>query len=52
MLATSISLWQTDQPGVPQPVGWENMQQVLLDMGLITAPLDLQSAYTSQFINK
>ncbi len=52
VLATSISLWQTDQPGVPQPVGWENMQKVLLDMGLITAPQDLQSAYTSQFINK
>jgi NitT/TauT family transport system substrate-binding protein len=52
VLATSISLWQTDQPGVPQPVGWENMQQVLLKMGLITVPQDLQSAYTSQFINK
>jgi NitT/TauT family transport system substrate-binding protein len=52
VLATSISLWQTDQPGVPQPDGWENMQQVLLKMGLITAPQDLQAAYTSQFINK
>jgi NitT/TauT family transport system substrate-binding protein len=52
VLATSISLWQTDQPGVPQLVGWENMQQVLLNMGLITAPQDLQSAYTSQFIDK
>jgi NitT/TauT family transport system substrate-binding protein len=52
VLATSISLWQTDQPGVPQPDGWENMQQVLLKMGLITVPQDLQAAYTSQFINK
>jgi NitT/TauT family transport system substrate-binding protein len=52
VLATSISLWQADQPGIPQSVGWENMQQVLLKMGLITVPLDLQSAYTSQFINK
>ena len=50
VLATSISLWQTDQPGVPLAAGWENMQKVLLDMGLITTPLDLQSAYTSQFI--
>ncbi len=52
ILATSISLWQTDQRGVPLAAGWENMQKVLLDMGLITAPLDLQSAYTSQFIDK
>jgi NitT/TauT family transport system substrate-binding protein len=52
VLATSIGLWQTDQPGIPQPLGWENMQKVLLDMGLITSPLDLKSAYTSQFINK
>ncbi len=52
VLVTSISLWQADQPGVPLPVGWKNMQQVLLDMGLLTASQDLQSAYTSQFINK
>ena len=52
ILATSISLWQTDQRGVPLAAGWENMQKVLLDMGLITAPLDLQSAYTSQFIDE
>jgi NitT/TauT family transport system substrate-binding protein len=52
VLATSISMWQTDQPGVPQPLGWDNMQQVLLDMGLISTPQDLQAAYTSLFINK
>jgi len=52
ILATSISLWQADQRGFPLAAGWENMQKVLLDMGLITAPLDLQSAYTSQFIDE
>ena len=29
---------------------WENMQQVLLDMELLTTPLDLDAAYTNRFI--
>ena len=39
VLATSISLWQTNQNGIPQVMGWENMQQVLLDMGLLSTKI-------------
>ncbi len=52
VLETSISLWQTDQNGIPQSMGWENMQQVLLDMGLLSVGLDLKSAYTDEFVVK
>ena len=50
VLAESIALWQITRPGYSEPSGWENMQKVLLDMGLISAPLDLNSAYTNEFI--
>jgi NitT/TauT family transport system substrate-binding protein len=50
VLATSIELWQTDRLGVTNPAAWENMQTVLLDMGLLTEPLDLSKAYTNEFL--
>ncbi len=52
ILATSISLWQIDPPGYSELRAWENMQAVLLDIGLITAPLDLEKAVTNQFVEK
>ena len=45
VLATSIDLWKTDRPGYSEPQAWENMQKVLLDMGLLSKPLDLSKAY-------
>ena len=50
VLAESIALWQTANPGFSEPDGWENMQQVLLSMDLIQSPLDLTAAYTNEFI--
>jgi NitT/TauT family transport system substrate-binding protein len=50
VLAESIALWQIARPGYSETSGWENMQQVLLGMELISTPLDLQSAYTNEFI--
>jgi NitT/TauT family transport system substrate-binding protein len=50
ILAESIKLWQVDQPGYSDPVGWENMQTVLLDMGLLTQPLDLEQAFTNDLL--
>jgi NitT/TauT family transport system substrate-binding protein len=50
ILAESIKLWQIDRPGYSDPTGWENMQEVLLKMGLLETPLDLDKAFTNEFI--
>jgi NitT/TauT family transport system substrate-binding protein len=50
ILATSIEQWQAERLGYSDPQAWENMQAVLLDMGLITEKMDLSKAYTNEFI--
>jgi NitT/TauT family transport system substrate-binding protein len=50
VLAESIKLWETDpQPGEQQE-RWENMQQVLLQLGLMSQPIDVQGAYSDAFL--
>jgi NitT/TauT family transport system substrate-binding protein len=50
VLTISIEQWQTERPGFSDPQAWENMQDVLLDMGLISEELDLSKAFTNEFI--
>lgn len=50
ILNTSIDFWRSKQLGYSDPVSWANMQEVLLDMGLLEEPLDLQKAFTNQFV--
>jgi NitT/TauT family transport system substrate-binding protein len=50
VLATSIELWSADRPGYADPQAWENMQTTLLEMGLLSAPLDLSKAYSNAFV--
>ncbi len=50
VLATSIELWQMDPPGYSDPQAWENMQNVMIDMGLLKEPLDLDSAYRNDLL--
>jgi len=50
VLETSIEQWMTDRPGYSDPQAWENMQNVLLDMGSISDKQDLSKAFTNQFI--
>jgi NitT/TauT family transport system substrate-binding protein len=50
VLATSIEQWEAERLGHSDPQAWENMQSVLLEMGLITQELDLGKAFTNEFI--
>jgi len=50
VLAASIEFWRAETLGYSDPSAWENMQSVLLDMGLLTEPLDLNEAFTNDFI--
>jgi len=52
ILRTAIHYWQAEgrSLGTSEPKAWENMQQVLLAMGLIPQEQDLTQAFTNQFI--
>ena len=50
VLETSIELYLAPRLGYSDSAGWINMQEVLLDMGLLEAPIDLELAFTNQFI--
>jgi NitT/TauT family transport system substrate-binding protein len=51
ILKSSMAYWQTDQPGFSKPQAWENMQKTLLGMGLLAQPLELDKAYTNEFVS-
>lgn len=50
VLNASLEFWKTDRPGYSSLESWENMQRVLLEMGMLEAPLELDKAFTNQFI--
>ena len=50
VLETSIEQWKTQRLGYSDPQAWQNMQDVLLDMGLIKEKMDLSKAFTNEFI--
>jgi NitT/TauT family transport system substrate-binding protein len=50
VLTNTLPFLTTDHLGYSDPQAWENMQSVLLDMGLLTGSLDLAGAYTNDFL--
>jgi NitT/TauT family transport system substrate-binding protein len=52
VLSTSIEFWKADRLGYSDPAAWENTQQVLLSMGLLTSPLDLSKVYSNDFLGE
>jgi NitT/TauT family transport system substrate-binding protein len=52
VLLSSIKMWQSDRPGYSEPASWQNMQRILLQMGLLKSELDLNAAYDNSFIPK
>lgn len=50
VLKSSIDLYQGDEIGHTRLESWQNMQSVLLKMGLITSEQDLRKAFTNDFL--
>jgi NitT/TauT family transport system substrate-binding protein len=50
ILLTSIEQWRAERLGYSDPQAWENMRNVLFEMGLIPENTDLNKAYTNEFI--
>lgn len=50
VLVASIGMWETANPGHSDKARWETTHAILLDMGLITSPLDVEQAFTNEFV--
>lgn len=50
VLMRSLELWKTNRIGFSDLAAWQNMQDTLLKMGLLTQPLDLSKAFTNKFV--
>ena len=50
VLEVSTEFWKSDRPGYSDPQAWQNMQDILLEMGLITNAVDLNKAFSNDFL--
>ncbi len=50
VLARSIEMWKADRLGYSDPNAWSNMNDLLVKMGLLSAPLDVSKAFTNDFV--
>lgn len=50
VLGTSIEQWKAERLGYSDPQAWQNMQDVLLEAGLIPEKMDLNKAFTNEFV--
>lgn len=50
ILAASAEFWQAERPGYSDPQAWQNMQDLLLDMHLIDRPIELDKAFTNEYL--
>jgi NitT/TauT family transport system substrate-binding protein len=50
VLAASLEFWRADRLGYSDPEAWNNMQQVLLAMGSLSTSIDIQRAYSNDFL--
>jgi NitT/TauT family transport system substrate-binding protein len=50
VLNASIEFWRAERLGYSDPDSWENMQRVLIEMGLLEEPIDLSQAFTNEYL--
>jgi NitT/TauT family transport system substrate-binding protein len=52
VLERSVMLYKKDDLGYSDLQAWENMQQVLIDMGLLSGPMDIEAAFSNEFVEE
>lgn len=50
VLETSIEFWKAERIGFSDSQAWENMHELLVNMGMIPEPIDLSKAFTNEFV--
>jgi len=50
ILRATIDYWKAQQMGYSDPQAWQNMHDLLLEMGLLQSALPIDQAFTNQFI--
>ncbi len=50
VLKASIEFWMTERPGYSDTDAWKNMQDILLEMGMLESEQDVHEAFTNEFI--
>jgi NitT/TauT family transport system substrate-binding protein len=50
VLKASTEFWMTERPGFSDTDAWENMQDILLEMGMLEGEQDIPEAFTNEFI--
>lgn len=50
ILDASINMWRTPHPGLSNAEAWETTQQVLQTIDFIQEPIDLDKAWTNEFV--
>ncbi|MBN1318631.1 MAG: ABC transporter substrate-binding protein [Anaerolineales bacterium] len=52
ILDASIAMWQAPRPGISSAQAWDTTQQVLLTIDFIQEPIDLNQAWTNEFVEQ
>ncbi|MGD8553432.1 MAG: ABC transporter substrate-binding protein [Anaerolineales bacterium] len=50
VLERSLPFWHNETIGLSDPDAWENMQTVLIQMELLSEPIELSEAYTNEYL--
>jgi NitT/TauT family transport system substrate-binding protein len=50
VLEESVRFWEAERLGVSEEEAWRNMHDLLLEMGLLPEPTDIEQAFSNEFV--